>query len=63
MCGCLLSTTYWGPSPQPGVCPDWESHWGPFGSQADTQSTEPHQPGLSFVYKLVAIRLFGCARK
>ena len=29
----------------PGVCPDWESTWRPFGSQAGTQSTEPHQPG------------------
>ena len=28
----------------PGVC--WESNWQPFGSQAGTQSTEPHQPGL-----------------
>ena len=32
----------------PGMCPDWESNWRPFGSQADTQSTEPHQLGLSF---------------
>ena len=31
----------------PGVCPDWESNRQPFGSQARTQSTEPHQPGLS----------------
>ena len=29
----------------PGMCPDWESSWRPFGSQAITQSTEPHQPG------------------
>ena len=29
----------------PGVYPDWESNWRPFGSQAGTQSTEPHQPG------------------
>ena len=29
----------------PGMCPDWESNWQPFGSQAGTQSTEPHQPG------------------
>ena len=28
----------------PGMCPDWESNWRPFGSQAGTQSTEPHQP-------------------
>ena len=30
----------------PGMCPDWESNLWPFGSQACTQSTEPHQPGL-----------------
>ena len=29
----------------PGMCPDWESNWQPFGLQAGTQSTEPHQPG------------------
>ena len=32
----------------PGMCPDWESNWQPFGSQACTQSTEPYQPGLEF---------------
>ena len=30
----------------PGICPDWESNQWLFGSQADTQSTKPHQPGL-----------------
>ena len=30
----------------PGMCPDWESNWGSFGSQASTQSIELHQPGL-----------------
>ena len=30
----------------PGMCPDWESNQWPFVSQAGTQSTEPHQPGL-----------------
>ena len=29
----------------PGLCPDWELNQGPFGFQACTQSTEPHQPG------------------
>ena len=29
-----------------GMCPDQESNWWPFGSQASTQSTEPHWPGL-----------------
>ena len=30
----------------PGMCPDWKLNWQPFGSQACTQSTEPHPPGL-----------------
>ena len=30
----------------PGMCPDQELNWRPFGSQAGAQSTEPHQPGL-----------------
>ena len=30
----------------PGMYPDWESNWWPFGLQVATQSTEPHQPGL-----------------
>ena len=29
----------------PGMYPDWESNHQPFGSQAGTQSPEPHQPG------------------
>ena len=33
----------------PGICPDWELNQRPFGSQASTQSTEPHQPEL-FVF-------------
>ena len=36
----------------PGMCPDWESNWPPFGSQASTQSTETHQPGLKLMFKL-----------
>ena len=36
----------WDLAHNPGMCPDWESNWWPFGSQAGTQSTEPHQPGL-----------------
>ena len=35
----------------PGMCPDWESNRQAFGSQSSTQSTEPHQPGLSLFYK------------
>ena len=33
----------------PGTCPDWKLNQQPFGSQAGTQSTEPHQPGLGFI--------------
>ena len=36
------------PACNPGICPDWESNLEPFGSQADAQSTEPHQPGLKW---------------
>ena len=32
--------------PTTQACADWESNEQPFGSQAGTQSTEPHQPGL-----------------
>ena len=34
----------------PGMCPDWESNQWPFRSQASTQSTEPHQPELRFIF-------------
>ena len=34
------------PSLNSGMCPDWELDWRPPGSQASTQSTEPHQPGI-----------------
>ena len=30
------------------MCPDWESNQQPFGLQAGTQSTEPHQPGTCY---------------
>ena len=33
----------------PGMFPDWESTQKPFGLQASTQSTEPHQPGQYFL--------------
>ena len=32
----------------PDMCPEWELNQQPFGSQAGTQSTEPHQPALFF---------------
>ena len=34
----------------PGTCPHWESNLRPFGLQAGTQSTEPHQPGLRWPF-------------
>ena len=34
----------------PGMCPDWELNQWPFGLWAGTQSTEPHQPGLSLTF-------------
>ena len=37
-----------GTSPATQACADWGLNWLPFGSQACTQSTEPHQPGLNF---------------
>ena len=32
---------------KPSMCSDWDSNQQAFGSQAYTQSTEPHQPGLN----------------
>ena len=34
----------------PGMCLDWELNLQPFGLQASTQSTEPHQPGLNLLF-------------
>ena len=44
MCGCLSHNPHWGLAHNPSICPDWESNWQPFDSQAGTPSTEPHQP-------------------
>ena len=33
-----------------GIYPDWESNQQPFGLEASTQSTKPHQPGLSSLF-------------
>ena len=49
---CLSHTSpNWGPSCNPGMCPNRELNPGPFGSQAGAQSTEPHQPGLVEFFK------------
>ena len=46
------------------VCTDWELNQQPFGSQAGTQSTEPHQPGHESIYILIFglrfVTLFYC---
>ena len=45
MCGCLLCPpTTWDLAHNP------ESNQQPFGSQAGTPSTEPHQPGHNVVF-------------
>ena len=38
---------------KPGMCPDWELNQQPFGSQAGTQSNEPHQPGQMWLIILI----------
>ena len=40
----------------PGMCPDWELNWRPFGLQAGTQSTEPHQQGQILISFLLICR-------
>ena len=39
-----------GMAPYPGMCRDWKLSLLPFASQAGTQSTEPHQPGLNLEF-------------
>ena len=34
------------------MCPNWESNQQPLGSQAGTQSTEPHQQGPKSLFKM-----------
>ena len=34
-----------------GMCPEWELNLQPFGLQASTQSTEPHQLGWVSTFK------------
>ena len=52
MYSCLSHTPYWGPGPQPRHVPWLGIEPGPFiDLQACTQSTEPHQPGLSFIFE------------
>ena len=59
MWGCLLHALYWGPGPEPRHEPNWESNRRPFGSQAGTQSTEQHQPGLVMrIFKIYSLSNF-----
>ena len=41
----------------PGVCRDWESNWRPFGLQAGTPSTEPHQSGLEVLIIVFIVKM------
>ena len=66
VCGCLSSVPTGSLACKPGMCPDWESNWRPFGSQACAQSIELHHPGLfsySFIAGIyIAISLFTFSR-
>ena len=44
----------------PGMCPDWESNRRSFCSQANAQSTKPHQAGLysSYLLSLFSYSIF-----
>ena len=44
LASCTPPTKGTWPATQAGAL-DWELNWRPFGSQASTQSTKPHQPG------------------
>ena len=46
----------------PGMCPDWDSNRQPFGSQAGTQSIEPHQPGSDTCFFLFHLLVVFCSR-
>ena len=54
MCGCLSHGDL---AFNPGMCPDWESNQQTLGSPASTQSTDPHQPGLSVQFLNVQFHL------
>ena len=48
MCGCLSHAPYCGPGLQPRHMPGLGINQGPFGLQAGTFCTEPHQPGQEY---------------
>ena len=47
MCGCLSHAPYWEPGLHPRHVPWLRMELRPFGLQASTQYTEPHQSGLN----------------
>ena len=51
-----LNAPDWDPAHNPGMCPDWESNLWPFGLQAGTQSSEPHQPGLILYFLILFLK-------
>ena len=58
ICGYLSCDPYLGTWPTTkGICLDWESNLPPFGSQAGTQSTEPHQPGHESIFLKEGIKV------
>ena len=56
MYGCLSCTPTGDQTHNLCMCPVWESNQRPFGSQAATQSNEPHQPGLKvYIYIFMSL--------
>ena len=47
---CKKSIVHQGTGTQPGVRPNQEWNWQPFGFQDDTQSAEPHQSGSTLYF-------------
>ena len=43
---------------KPGMCYDWESNRRTLGSWPGAQSTEPHQPGLIYVFENHLIEIY-----
>ena len=60
MCDCLSRAPYWGPGLQPRHMPWLGLNWPPLGSQAGTQSTQPHQPVSFFFFFLYGQVIFYC---
>ena len=58
MSGCFSHTPTGDLAHNSGMCPDWELNCQSFGSKADTQSTEPHQPGVKNMLIIIDISKF-----